>query len=223
MGKPLIGDTQMLAIHSTMLRLRELAPPVPQPGRARITANRPIALLAATLLQLRPCDILFLDEADSVAAEVLSLAQESTFAPQHVSVVNAGASAATVAAGHALAQSRSTRPADDAPVTVALLRDDTVLDDVIALAGEHLLPLLLIVQSGSVARSTPLESIPNVEVVRIDADDAVACCRVMQESLLRTRNRWGSVVLQAVSLPGATDPVLAFEAHLRRRNLSPAL
>ncbi len=228
MGKSLISDAQMLAIHETMLHLRALEQEVHDPfanAASRAAGRippRPISLLAATLLQLYPTDTVFTDGEDALAAEVLALAQAATFAPGHqASLFEAGNNTAALAAGHSLAQSRMTRPADDAPITVALLRDTPAdLDDLFHLAGTSILPLLLIVQSGDVTRSTSLESRTNVEVVRIDADDAVACCRVMQESLLRTRNRWGAVILQAVTLPGAVDPIAAFETHLRRRNLA---
>ncbi len=227
MGKPLISDVQMLAIYETMLRLRSLeqeahASASHTPAHAagsRIYA--PIALLAATLLQLRPTDLLVIDTEDLLAKEVLIMAQETTFSPDsQATCVAVGTVAAAVASGHALALVRSARPGDDAPVTVALLRGTpNGLAETMQFAGASVLPLLLILQGGEAARARLIESIPNVEVIQIDANDAVACCRVMQESLLRTRNRWGCVLLQAVTLPGAADPVASFETHLRRRNL----
>ncbi len=228
MGKPLISDAQMLAIHATMLRLqtlqRDSQPVRTRSTEAHATGRRPqrlVALLAGTLLQLRPSDTVLSDRADPLAEEVLLLAQEATFQPDHrAALLVAGSNTPAVAAGHVLAQQRSTRPGDDAAITVALLNGPSAsLTAALELCSEALLPLLVIVQSGSAAGSPPIASLPFVEVVRVDAEDAVACCRVMQESLLRTRNRWGSVVLQAITLPGALDPVVAFEAHLRGRNL----
>lgn len=227
MSKPLISDAQMLAIYETMVHLRALQPGVPAGSNPAAHAMgqvrpRPIALLAATLLQLRPTDIVLSDGEDRLAVEVLALAQAATFSPEvQTTFYDAGASAAAIAGGYALAQQRTTRASDDAPVTVALLRgtrDD--LTDVLHLAGASVLPLLLIVQCGDVRRATQIEAQANVEVIRIDADDAVACCRVMQESLLRARNRWGAVVLQAVTLPNTIDPIAALETHLRRRKLA---
>lgn len=227
MGRPLIGDAQMLAIYETMVRLRALQPGAPTVSNPAAHAMgvirpRPIALLAATLLQLRPIDIVLADGEDSLAAEVLALAQAATFSPEsQTPCLDAGVAAAAIAAGYALAQQRMTRAGDDAPVTVALLRDSGEdLTDVLHLAGASVLPLVVIVQCGRVSETPLLESLENVEVVRIDADDAVACCRVMQESLLRARNRWGAVVLQAVTLPNAVDPITALESHLRRRKLA---
>ena len=226
MGKPLIGDAQMLAIYETMMRLRALEPAGHgRPRHYARTVPTPVALLAATLLQLRPWDLLVTEGEATPADEVLLAAQEATFSPEvRAASVAVEQGAAAVAVGHALAQLRRTRPGDDAPVTVALLRPmRTVTGEFAAalrLAGEHVLPLVVVVQDGLAAQAPRFESIEHVEVVRIDVNDAVACCRVMQESLLRTRNRWGAVVLHAVALPGSADPVVAFEAHLRRRGLA---
>ncbi len=229
MGKPLIGDGQMLAMHATMVRLRELhtagSIPTSSAGAAGPTRQPDVALLAATLLQLRPGDILVTNAEAQLAGEVLSMAQEATFSPEHTAtqlVVSSGAEA-LFAAGHAYAQMRATRAADDAPVTVALLaaepRMSPAFAETMRLASEQVLPLVLLLQDGLAADAHTIHSMENVEVVRVDAADAVACCRVMQESLLRARNRWGCVVLHAVHLPGAVDAVVAFEAHLRRRGL----
>ena len=227
MGKPLISDGQMLAIHTAMVRLRELhAAQVKQAaGAAQPTRQADVALLAATLLQLRPCDTLITAEQAHLATEVLSMAQEATFSPEHRATqlsVFSGAEA-LFAAGHANAQLRTTRAADDAPVTVALVaaepRVSAAFAEAMRLASRDVLPLVFIVQDGPAASACTLNSSENVEVVRMDAPDAVACCRVMQESLLRARNRWGCVVLHAVHVPGAPDAVVAFEAHLRRRGL----
>ncbi len=79
------------------------------------------------------------------------------------------------------------------------------------------LPLVVIVQDGPAAVARTLEQRRKCRSGTRRCGDAVACCRVMQESLLRARNRWGCVVLHAVHVPGATDAVVAFEAHLRRR------
>ena len=202
MGKPLIGDGQMLAMHATMVRLRDLqsaqAKPKASAAAAKPTRQADVALLAATLLQLRPGDTLVANDEAALAWEVLSIAQEATFSPEHTATqiaVSTGAEA-LFAAGHAYAQMRSTRAADDSPVTVALLaaepRMSAAFAEAMRLASDNVLSLILILQDGPAAHAHLINSIPNVEVVRVDAADAVACCRVMQESLLRARNRWGS-------------------------------
>ena len=128
-----------------------------------------------------------------------------------------------MAAGYALAQSHSTRPGDHAPLTLAMIGARTPLSEALHLAGQHLLPLLVVVRDEPGKPRPPLAAPPNVEIVPVDAEDAVAVCRVMQESTLRARNRWGAVVLRAVTLPGSTDPIVAFQAHLERRGIVPAL
>ncbi len=197
------------------------------PVRLALHRQPDVALLAATLLQLRPGDTLVTNDDAHLAAEVLRMAQEATFSPEHTAThlaVSVDAEA-LFAAGYAHAQMRATRPADDAPVTVALIgphlgpRMSPAFVETMRLASTNVLPLVLILQDGPAADARTLDSVENVEVVRVDAEDAVACCRVMQESLLRARNRWGCVVLHAVHVPGAADAVVAFEAHLRRRGL----
>lgn len=222
MGKPLISDAQMRAIHTTMLRLREAAQPVRRPAYVQVETEVPVAMLTACLLQMRNEDVLVTEGEDAQARAVLQLAQEASFQPEVVPFTLLSAergSVATLAAGYALAQSHYSHPGDAAPVTLALLQPGTPVAEAMRLAGEHRLPLILILRDEPNRPRVPLKAPENVEIVQVDAEDAVAVCRVMQESMLRARNRWGSVVLRAVTLPNTADPIVAFEAHLRRRGL----
>lgn len=221
MSKPLISDAQMLAMHAAMLQLRQAAP---RRSAAAAQGAWPIALMAAVLLQLRGEDVLVTAGELPLAQTTLRAAQASSFHPDLLPFTLACSpdTAAAVAAGHALAQSLAMRPGDRAPLTLAMLDARAPLSDALQLAGQHLLPLLAIVRDEPGKPRPPLQAPQNVEVVPVDADDAVAVCRVMQESTLRARNRWGAVVLRAVTLPGGLDPIAALERHLERRGLIPS-
>ncbi|WP_419806423.1 hypothetical protein [Terriglobus sp.] len=222
MGKPLISDAQMVAMHAVMLQLRQAAP---RRSAAAAQSAWPIAFLAAALLQLRSEDLLVTAGELPLAEAALSRARQASFHPDLLPFTLACTpdSAAAAAAGHAFAQSHATRPGDHAPLTLALLPVHAPLADALQLAGQHLLPLLAVVRDEPGKPRPPLLAPKNVEVVAVDAEDAVAVCRVVQESMLRARNRWGAVVLRAVTLPGSTDPIAAFGAHLERRGLRPIL
>ena len=222
MGKPLISDAQMLAMHATMLQLRQAAP---RRSAAGAQGAWPIALLAATLLQLRSDDLLVTAGDLPLAHTTLRSGQQSSFHPDLLpfSLTCSPETAAAVAAGYALAQTHSTRPGDHAPLTMVMLAPGVAQADALQVAGKHLLPLLVVVRDEP-GKPRPVMIPPhNVEVVPVDAEDAVAVCRVMQESTLRARNRWGSVVLRATTLPGSIDPILALESHLQRRGIKPAM
>ncbi len=222
MGKPLISDAQMLAMHAAMVQLRQAAL---RRSAAAAQGAWPIALLAATLLQLRSEDFLVTAGELPLAAIPLRGARQSGFQPDLLpfSVACSPEMATAVAVGYALAQSHSTRPGDHAPLALAMVGARTPQAEALQLAGQHLLPLLVVVRDEPGKPRPPLAVPVNVEVVPVDAEDAVAVCRVVQESMLRARNRWGAVVLRAITLPGSIDPLTALEAHLERRGISPAL
>ncbi len=208
-----------------MLRLRELQQDAAKHrGKdRRLYERQPVALLAATLLQLRTEDVLIADGPQPLAEATLAIAHEQTFHPAHQPTVirtAAGTGAAMLAAGYALAQSRSTQPGDRAPTTVALLQQNAPIDEAMRLAGESHLPLLLILRDEPGTARRTITTPANIELINIDADDAIAVCRVMQESLLRTRNRWGAVVLRGLTIPGTPDPLTTLAGHLQRRGLN---
>ena len=211
----------MLAMHAAMIQLRQAAP---RRSAAATAGSWPIALLAATLLQLRSEDLLVTAGDLPLAITALRSAQQSSFHPDLLpfSLACPPESAAAVAAGYALAQSHATRPGDHAPLTVVMLHAGMAQADALQIAGKQQLPLLMILRDEPGKPRPPLSAPQHVEVVPVDAEDAVAVCRVVQESTLRARNRWGAVVLRAVTLPGSNDPIAAFEAHLERRGLTPA-
>ena len=222
MGKPLISDAQMLAMHAAMMQLRQAAP---RRSAAAAQGAWPIALLAATLLQLRSDDLLVTAGELPLAVTALRSARHSSFQPDLLpfSLACSPDSATAVAAGYALAQSHGARPGDHAPLTLAMVGARTPQVEALQLAGKHLLPLLVVMRDEPGKPRLPLSAPENVEVVPVDAEDAVAVCRVVQESMLRARNRWGAVVLRGITLPDSADPIAALEAHLNRRGNTPAL
>ena len=220
MGKPLISDAQMLAMHETMLQLQKAVPK--RSGHAAQPAW-PVAVLAAALMQLRTEDVLVTEGEQPLAEATLRQAQHSSFHPDLLPfrIAASAETAPALAASYAFAQANQARPGDHAPLTLALLSTQAPLSEVMHLAGQSMLPLLLIVREEPGRPRLPMTAPPNVEIVPVDAEDAIAVCRVMQESTMRARNRWGSVVLRAITLPNTADPVVSLEAHLRRRSLLP--
>ncbi len=86
---------------------------------------------------------------------------------------------------------------------------------------ERNLPLLVIAQGepeprADIHRRATATKIP---ILPVDDSDAVAVCRVMQESTLRARSGWGGVVIHATRLLGSADPVAGMEQRLRIRGL----
>ncbi len=221
MGKPLISDAQMLSLHQTMVRLQTARHAASRSSAAR-ASTWPVAVLAAALLQLGTEDVLMTEGEQPWAQMVLAQGKELSFRPDSLPCTVQSAernSIAVLAAGYALAQNHYSHPDDTAPVTLAVLQPGTPVEEAMRLAGEHVLPLILMLREEPNRPRQTMTAPENVEIVQVDAEDAVAVCRVMQESMVRTRNRWGSVVLRAVTLPGSIDPVKALESHLQRRGL----
>jgi acetoin:2,6-dichlorophenolindophenol oxidoreductase subunit alpha len=86
--------------------------------------------------------------------------------------------------------------------------------EALAFAGEHCLPLLIVVQSTVSSRPTSLsqgkpfpsliskEHACEVPVIPVDADDVVAIYRVAYESIHKARHGGGPTLIQAVSFRG---------------------
>ncbi|SDF28844.1 hypothetical protein [Terriglobus roseus] len=225
MGKPPISDAAMRKMYETMKALRSAKRDtstwtgVARNVKAAATAE-PESLLAGILSQLHRRDTVV------TAGELplLKTAVESYFpisvASLHTVVCNGSTEeCASVAAGMALRSMDATR--DPKPVTVVLLQDFPALLGTLKLMESNDLPLLVIAKGEAESRAIAEKRMKSTQVpiLPVDAADAVAVCRVMQESLLRARNGWGGSVIHAIAVPGASDSVAGMEERLRARGL----
>jgi hypothetical protein len=180
----------------------------------------PESLLAGILSQLHRRDTVV------TAGEVplLRTAVESYFpvsvASLHTVTCNGSTEeCASVAAGMALRSIDTTR--DPKPVTIAVLQDFPSLIGTLKLMESNDLPLLVIAKGEAEQRAVSEKRMKSTQVpiLPVDASDAIAVCRVMQESLLRARNGWGGSVIHAIALPGAADSINGMEERLQARGL----
>jgi hypothetical protein len=227
LGKPLISDAAMLGMYTTMQRLRDakrdprITGDLNRAERAALL-HRDEALAAALMLQIHRRDTLLVHGSDPL----ITVAFDARFpdrgaAPRFFSLPGTGDDAAAMAAGMALGQKR---PATEGkhPVVIAVLQELSGMHAALALAQEHELSLLLVMEGDAESRTETHRRLggSTVPLLPVDSSDAVALCRVFQESLLRARNGWGSVAIHASRLPEAADPLAAMEQHLRARRLS---
>ncbi|WP_156993501.1 hypothetical protein [Terriglobus sp. TAA 43] len=225
MGKPPISDAAMRKMYETMKALRSAKRDAPtwtgvtRNAKASAMAE-PESLLVGILSQLHRRDTVV------TAGELplLKTAVESYFpisvASLHTVVCNGSTEeCASVAAGMALRSMDATR--EPKPVTVVLLQDFPALQGTLKLMESNDLPLLVIAKGEAESRAVAEKRMRSTQVPILPADaaDAVAVCRVMQESLLRARNGWGGSVIHAIAVPGAADSVAGMEERLRARGL----
>ncbi|MEZ2345808.1 hypothetical protein [Terriglobus sp. RCC_193] len=180
----------------------------------------PESLLAGILSQLHRRDTVV----TAGKLPLLKTAVESYFpvsiASLHTVACNGSTEeCASVAAGMALQSMHSVR--EPKPVTIALLHDFPSLVGTLKLMESNDLPLLVVVKSEIEPRALTEKRMKStrIPILPVDAADAVAVCRVMQESLLRARNGWGGSVIHAIAMPGATDSILGMEERLQARGL----
>jgi hypothetical protein len=227
LGKPLISDATMRTMYAAMQRLRAQkrsagwASTLPRAERSAILAQ-PESLYAAIASQLHRRDTIVVDGADPF----LQPALEAFFpdAAPLLQVCSAGSSdeCAAIAAGIALKQSAGIAPGKtNHPITVVLLRNYPALTGVLRLMEERNLPLLVIAQGEPESRAdgNKRAAATKIPILPVDDSDAVAVCRVMQESTLRARSGWGGAVIHATRLLGSADPVAGMEQRLRIRGL----
>jgi hypothetical protein len=228
LGKPLISDAAMLGMYATMQRLHDakrdanITRELNRADRAAL-ADRHEALAAALIWQIKRRDTVLVHGNDPL----ISLAFSTRFpdrgeAPQFFSLPGTSDDAAAMAAGMALQQKQSAAAEGKHPVVVALLREPSGLHAALALASEYDLSLLLVMEGEAETRVDVHRRLggSKIPMLPVDDSDAVALCRVFQESMLRARNGWGSVVIYASRLPGSGDPIAAMEQHLHARRLS---
>jgi hypothetical protein len=227
LGKPLISDAAMRGMHDTMQRIRTAkrhataAQVISKSERTAFQAE-PESLLAALLSQAHRRDTL-LTQGNFPSAEIAL----DVFFPDrthglHVHVCPGSTEeCAAVAAGMALKQADSMRSATPRPVVIALLREFPALTGVLQLMQDRELSLILVVQAEPETRADAQRRLlgTKVPIMPVDATDAVAVCRVTQESMLRARSGWGSTVIHALRLPSPADPLQQIESHMRARGI----
>ena len=225
MGKPPISDAAMRKMYDTMNSLRQarrdaaMWKGVPRDVRATAMAE-PESLLAGIFSQLHRRDtIVTAGELPLLKTAIASYFPVSVASLRTVACNGTDEECASVAAGMAL---RSIDPArDPKPVTVAILQSFPALVGTLKLIESNDLPLLIIVKGEAEARAVVEKRMKStkVPILPVDASDAVAVCRVMQETTLRARNGWGGAVIHAIAMPGEADAVAGMEERMRRRGL----
>jgi hypothetical protein len=229
LGKPLISDAAMRSMYATMQQLRltkrdkTATEGLSRADRAEMTAQ-PEALQAALLSQMHRRDTLLTEGIDPLAKAAIA-----SYFPVEVSSLHtvvcpgSGEECAAVAAGMALKQAETARATGPRAVTVALLRAYPALDGVLSLIEQNDLPLIVVVRSEPLSRAEAQRRMlgTKVPILPVDDADAVAVCRVVQESMLRARNGWGGAVIHATRLLGAPDALAGMEHRLRVRGLLP--
>jgi hypothetical protein len=230
LGKPLISDAAMRSMFDTMKHLRALKS---EPGvlhslsradRAEFVAQ-PEALHAALLLQMHRRDTLITQGTDTMATAALTAYFPDGVTPSAVHTCSGtGDECAAVAAGFALKQTKATGNQGNRPVVIALLRSYPALTGVLQMIQDHDLSLLIVTQSEPETKAETQRRLTGtkVQILSVDDSDAVAVCRVVQESMLRARNGWGGAVIHAARIAGAPDAIDGMEQRLQRRGLLPA-
>ena len=227
MGKPLISDAAMRGMHETMQRMRTAkrhataAQTLSKAERAAFQVE-PESLLAALLSQVHRRDTL-LTEGNFPGGEIaLDVYFPDRAHGPHMHVCQGTTEeCAAVAAGMALKQADSTRTALPRPVIVAVLREFPALTGILRLMQDRELSLILVVQAEPETRAGAQRRLlgTKVPILPVDATDAIAVCRVTQESMLRARNGWGATVIHALRLPAPADPLQQIESHMQARGI----
>lgn len=239
MGNPLISDAAMRGMYDTMQRMRSARRDTDRfsklPRAERGTAQaEPESLLAALLSQVHRRDTLLTQGTHPLLPVALAGYFSEDARPAHHSFNATGEECAAVTTGMALralgrirAAGMGTPVADPAPLPVflCLLREFPKLTTVLTLMEQDDLPVVLVVGGPPESRADAQRRLQStdVPVMPVDWADAVAVCRVAQESFLRARSGWGGAVIHATQLPGSLDPLLLLEGHLAKRGLLSAL
>jgi len=232
---PLLPHRKLRELHALMLRCRALERKQKSDGSTRE------ALLAATLMQLLPGDLLSASEGDAAAGQLAPAAKK----PGIGSVVGGAAIEARLPLGAAAA--RGLQAAGTDGLVLAFARaggSEPGWAHALGWAQEAQLPLILAcadatngARSRSVKRQEPgldfasmsrLAKRLKLPVLTVDGEDAVAVYRVMQESVLRARQGGGPAVLWAVmtptkslaAMPASSQPIARLRSYLSARKIS---
>ena len=221
---PLLPDAELRALHTLLqtasrveaTETRRRARNAPRPNSAALCSGRE-ALLAGTLLQLRPGDLLVTGSGDASSRSILtSLKQVSGQGP---GIPDLPPGAAQLMSASAM--SAALKAAGGGGLVLAHThagRNDDAWPEALAWAQLQQLPLILACADPSGPRAfqptfrdrpgflhwaalTKIALRLGLPVLSVDGEDAVAVYRVMQESVLRARAGGGPAVLWAM-LPG---------------------
>ena len=245
---PLLPNAQLRALHALLTQTLLHDKALRGRGRPRSTSpsrlpNRE-ALLAGTLLQLCPGDILVAEPNDPLPNALLRSRQNAA----SILELSAGAPQLTLAAALAngLQQTGSDR------LVFVLLRagaDEPQWAKTLASAEQSKLPLIVafadpsgdeafrLNKTAASAKPAPITwttiqktaSKHKLPVLSVDGEDAVAVYRVMQESVLRARSGGGPAILWAMlpdiasetrERPKSALPLRRLERYLKTRDIS---
>jgi hypothetical protein len=230
---PLLPHSKLRELHALMLRCRDLERKQKSGGSARE------ALLAATLMQLQPGDLLSAPNGDVAAGQLAPAAKK----PGIGSVVGGAALDARLPLSTAAA--RGLQAAGSEGLVLALARAGDAepgWTSALEWAQTVQLPLILAcadATGGAASRKRREPALDFVSMSRlakrlklpiltVDGEDAVAVYRVMQESVLRTRLGGGPAVLWAVmtptrsvaTMPRSSQPIARLRSYLSARKIS---
>jgi pyruvate dehydrogenase E1 component alpha subunit len=233
---PLLPHSKLRELHTLMVRTRDL-----QRKHAQHTSPRE-ALLAATLIQLLPGDLVSTTAGDAVVEKLAPQGKSSRTAG---SLLDASSSASRLVACAAAARGLQAAGADG--LLLALAQAGTAEASwmgALEWAQKSQLPLLLACSdatngatSRSRKRSEPAIDFTSMSrfakrhklpVLTVDGEDAVAVYRVMQEAVLRARQGGGPSVLWAVmtparsiaAMPASSQPIARLRRYLATRKIS---
>jgi pyruvate dehydrogenase E1 component alpha subunit len=231
---PLLPHSKLRELHALMVRTRVLERKHPTPGSPRE------ALLAATLIQLLPGDLLSGSASDHTIEALAPAGKEERPAGSLL-----GASSVESRLQLCAAAARGLQAAGDG-VLLAFARVGALEHGWVAAlewAQTAKLPLLLAcadstnaAASASKKRAQPAIDFATISllakrlklaVLTVDGEDAVAVYRVMQESVLRARQGGGPSVIWAVmtptrsiaTMPASSQPIARLRGYLAARKI----
>jgi hypothetical protein len=232
---PLLPHSKLRELHALMVRARGLERKQ-TPGNAAREA-----LLAATLIQLLPGDIVSGSNGDSVVGK---LAPEDKRQRPAGSLLGAPSSEARIEACAAAARGLQAAGADG--LLLAFVRAGTIeprWTSALEWAQASQLPLLVACSDATNGISPAYKKRPEppldfanisrlakrlkLPVLTVDGEDAVAVYRVMQESALRARVGGGPSILWAVmtparsvaTMPASSQPIARLRSYLAARKI----
>ncbi len=217
----------MRGMYETMQRMRaakrnpETVPGTSRADRAALQAQ-PESLLAALLSQVHRRDTLLTQGSNPLFTTALSgFFADGAPRPTVHACPGSDEECAAIAAGMALRYADTVRGDGARPVTIAVLEGFPPLKGVLQLVQERDLSLLLVVRGQPESRADAQRRLlgTKVPVLPVDEADAVAICRVAQETLLRARNGWGGAVIHAIPMTPVADPLVLLRQHLEKRGL----